>query len=222
MQIQPRLLNLGKNPHGRDFVIGDMHGCVSALLAQLQALTFNPRGDRVICVGDLVNRGPESVQALALLSEPWFFAVIGNHEQLLVSAFQEGQPEHHALMLQHGGDWILQQPRQHWDGWFTQIRQLPLAIQLENNQGKTIGIIHADYPLADWGDFHRLTSDDAERAIWAHEPFRQRSPHRVAGLDWLIVGHNVTEQPLQLGNRLYIDRGVYLGNDYQIIDINQL
>src|SRR5690606_24661940 len=106
--------------------------------------------------------------------------------------------------------------------WFTHIRLLRLAIQMENKQGKTIGIIHVDYPLADWADFHRLTSDDCGRAVWVRELLRQRSPNRVAGRDWLIVGHNVNKQPLQLGNRLYIDRGVYLGNDYQIIDINQL
>lgn len=222
MQIQPRLLNLGKNPHGRDFVIGDMHGCVSALLTQLQALGFDRQCDRVICVGDLIDRGPEPEQALALLHEPWFFAVIGNHEHLLVSAFQEGHREHHDLIMQHGGEWILRHPRARWDDWFAQIHALPLGIELENRHGQRIGVIHADYPLADWGDFQRLTAHDAERAIWAREPFRQRSPHRVEGLDWLIVGHNVTEQPLQLGNRLYIDRGVFLGRDYCIVDINQL
>lgn len=77
MLIQPRLLRLGKNAKGRDFVVGDLHGCVPALHAQLQRMGFDKNHDRLICTGDLVDRGPQSPEALALLGEPWFFAEIG-------------------------------------------------------------------------------------------------------------------------------------------------
>lgn len=223
MQIQPRLLKLGVNPQGRDFVVGDIHGCVSALLKQLdEQHQFNPAVDRVICVGDLIDRGPEPTQALALLNEPWFFSVIGNHEHLMVSAFKEHHQEHRDLILQHGGDWVLQQPTELLPIWFAQIEALPLAIELENHKGQRIGVVHADYPLDDWNLFSTLTYEQAERAIWARDKFKQRIEGNIANIDWVIYGHNVTEHELRLGNRFYIDAGVFNNRPYFIKNIDEL
>lgn len=222
MNILPRLLKLGVNPNGRDFVIGDLHGCVSAMHRQLATLNFDYARDRLICVGDLVDRGPEPAEAMALLHEPWFFSVIGNHEQLIYAAFKENHHEHRELILQHGGDWILRKDRSLWDGWFRQIEQLPLGIELENHRGQRIGVIHADYPLASWNAFTSMTAHDAERAIWAREPFRHRTPGNVEGIDFIIYGHNVTDEELHIGNRFYIDAGAYRGCDFFIKNIDQL
>ncbi|MCT7361182.1 metallophosphoesterase [Thalassolituus pacificus] len=222
MLIQPRLLRLGKNPKGRDFVVGDLHGCVPALHAQLQRMGFDKNHDRLICTGDLVDRGPQSPEALALLDEPWFFAVIGNHEQLLYEAFREDNATSRELILLHGGDWILQHDKSLWDDWFRRIEQLPLAIELINRHDESVAVIHADFPLADWQDFDQLDNHLAERAIWAREPFKQQTPGNIAGIDWIIYGHNVTEHELRIGNRLYIDAGAFLARDFIIKDIDQL
>ena len=78
--LRPELLRLPKNESGRDFVVGDIHGYVSRLMQQLDVVGFNPLTDRVICTGDLIDRGPESADALNLLDEDWFYSVMGNHE----------------------------------------------------------------------------------------------------------------------------------------------
>lgn len=41
----------------------------------------------MLSVGDLVDRGPDSIGCLKLLEAPWFHAVMGNHEQLLLNYF---------------------------------------------------------------------------------------------------------------------------------------
>ena len=41
---------------------------------------FDPVGDRLFSVGDLIDRGPESEESLAWTGNPWFYAVQGNHE----------------------------------------------------------------------------------------------------------------------------------------------
>lgn len=222
MIITPRLLQLAVNPHGRDFVIGDLHGCVSAMHRQLATLNFDYAHDRLICAGDLVDRGPESAEAMALLHEPWFFSVIGNHEQLIYEGFCEELIASRELILQHGGDWILQHERSLWSGWFKQIEQLPLGIELTNHKGQRIGVIHADYPLTSWNDFTSMSDHDAHRAIWAREPFRQQQSGSIADIDFIIYGHNVTDGELHIGNRFYIDAGAYLGNDFFIKDIDLL
>ena len=221
MNIQPRLLKLGLNTTGRDFVIGDIHGCVQAMQRQLNRLGFDYHADRLICVGDLIDRGPDSHHAFALLDEDWFFSVIGNHEHLFVSGMEEHHPEHREVFLSNGGEWVLDY-REQWPEWFRRIRELPLGIELENRHGERIGVIHADYPRPHWQDFSHMSWHDAERAIWAREAFRYRHDHRVAGIDWLIYGHNVTGHELRLGNRIYIDAGAYLGRDFIIKDINNL
>lgn len=67
----------------RTLVIGDVHGCVDELDRLLER--FAPaRGDEVVLVGDLVNKGPESVAVIRRCREIGARAVLGNHDDLLL------------------------------------------------------------------------------------------------------------------------------------------
>lgn len=67
------VLRLPRNERGRDLLVGDVHGQFSGLRAALERVGFNPdAGDRLISVGDLVDRGPESDAAIDWLAYPWF------------------------------------------------------------------------------------------------------------------------------------------------------
>lgn len=68
------------NALGHDFVVGDIHGKRRQLLDKLDALGFDPSKDRVFCTGDLIDRSPDSFDALKLLHEHWFHFVRGNHD----------------------------------------------------------------------------------------------------------------------------------------------
>ncbi|ABI56403.1 metallophosphoesterase [Alkalilimnicola ehrlichii MLHE-1] len=75
---------LPPNHQRRDWVVGDLHGCRSLLNEGLQRVDFNPEGgDRLLCVGDLTDRGPESVACLELLLASWFHSVRGNHDDMI-------------------------------------------------------------------------------------------------------------------------------------------
>ena len=63
------------NLAGRDFVVGDVHGCFTKLQAKLDELAFAPEVDRLFSVGDLVDRGQESELAYEWLSKPWFIRI---------------------------------------------------------------------------------------------------------------------------------------------------
>lgn len=58
------------NTRGRDFAVGDIHGAFEALQHALEAIGFDTEIDRLFCVGDLVDLGPESHQVLAWLGKP--------------------------------------------------------------------------------------------------------------------------------------------------------
>lgn len=67
-------------PPRRRIFIGDVHGCREELEALLEAVRYDPAGDALHPVGDLVNRGPDSVGALRVCREAGMEPVLGNHE----------------------------------------------------------------------------------------------------------------------------------------------
>ena len=71
----------GLNKAGRDLVVGDVHGCFRTLDRALSELDFDSGVDRLFGVGDLVNRGPYSDEALAWLEDRFDAVTLGNHER---------------------------------------------------------------------------------------------------------------------------------------------
>src|SRR5690554_2020567 len=99
------LLKLPKNTQGRDFVIGDIHGNFSGVKVELEKLNFNTKCDRLISVGDLVDRGPESHHVLDWLDYDWFYAVCGNHEDMAIR-FPKGNMDESNYAI-NGGLWFI-------------------------------------------------------------------------------------------------------------------
>lgn len=81
------------------YAIGDIQGCFTALTQLLAKIQFNPSQDRLWLVGDLVNRGPDSVQVLqwAMGLGERVVTVLGNHDLHLL-AVSEG------FVAAHRGD----------------------------------------------------------------------------------------------------------------------
>ncbi|MBX3191954.1 MAG: metallophosphoesterase [Labilithrix sp.] len=67
----------------RTIIVGDVHGCRAELEALLDRVAFSS-GDRLIFVGDLVARGPDSLGVLDVVRRTGAIVVRGNHEQKLI------------------------------------------------------------------------------------------------------------------------------------------
>ena len=69
----------------RTIIIGDVHGCYSELETLISKVDFKPSQDRLIFVGDLINRGPNSRAVLEYVRSLGAESVIGNHELAFLS-----------------------------------------------------------------------------------------------------------------------------------------
>jgi hypothetical protein len=70
---------------GRTLIVGDVQGCKDELDALLDSVAFVPRLDRLVLVGDVVARGPDSRGALRRVIGLGASMVRGNHEQRLLA-----------------------------------------------------------------------------------------------------------------------------------------
>lgn len=73
-------LNLDKPDH-RVFFVGDIHGSLKQLNKLLDKLDYDEQKDVFVHVGDLVAKGPKSVEALELMRKYNVRGVRGNHDQ---------------------------------------------------------------------------------------------------------------------------------------------
>lgn len=107
------------------YLIGDVQGCDGPLQRLLDTLDFSPSRDTLVLLGDLVNRGPDSLAVLRRLMalDGAAEGLLGNHDLHLLAVAQGVRRPHRSDTL----DGILQAPDRepllHW------LRQRPLALQ---------------------------------------------------------------------------------------------
>ncbi|OZJ02894.1 hypothetical protein BZG36_04925 [Bifiguratus adelaidae] len=68
----------------RLWVIGDVHGCLDELNALLVKMQYEPSNDQLIFTGDLVGKGPKSVQVVQRVQELNGLTVRGNHDDKVI------------------------------------------------------------------------------------------------------------------------------------------
>lgn len=113
------------------YAIGDVQGCFDELQALLAKLRFG-KGDRLWFVGDLVNRGPRSVDVLRFVRElgDRAITVLGNHDLHLVTqheGFERSRKDDtfsDVLAAKDRGqlvDWLRTRPMMHVEGGYAMV-----------------------------------------------------------------------------------------------------
>ena len=179
------------------WVIGDVHGYRQEFEMLLEALNLS-KGDMVLCVGDLVDRGADSHGTLAIVSESeQIFSLKGNHE-LIMSEALGGDSDREAFWLNKiGGRATLESMpgesnKEKWNNaiaWLDFTDALPTEVVIDRFR-----ICHSGYrvniPLEEHSDEDRLKSREAFLATRPLDELRQ-----------VIAGHT----PVQMLSRFGIE-----------------
>ncbi len=207
------ILSLENNQQGRDFVVGDIHGMFNVFDKLLEKVKFNHDIDRVISVGDLIDRGPESHRVLEYIDQPWFFSIMGNHEQMCLEAATD-DATYRNWVNRNGGAW--------WDS-VDELKQqairkafsaLPTVAEIATDNGK-IGVVHADISArVGWHGFTKNIAEDKNLrhfAVWSRARFDRYKAigdkEKVHGVKLVVVGHTPIPACLDAGNVRFIDTG---------------
>jgi bis(5'-nucleosyl)-tetraphosphatase (symmetrical) len=109
------------------YLVGDIQGCAAALDELLATIQFSPSRDHLVVLGDLVNRGPDSLAVLERLHDLGNAAtcLLGNHDLHLLAVAHGVRPPHRSDTLND----VLRSPRR--EKWLAWLRGLPLACRSE-------------------------------------------------------------------------------------------
>lgn len=212
-----------QNSVGRDFVVGDIHGCIKEFDSLLKAIQFNKDIDRMFSVGDLIDRGPDSVSCAGLMYEPWFYSNRANHEQMMIDALlynctgvvvgpsHRERAEHWNM---NGGSWHHQVDLQLLKVLAEDFNKAPFVIVVGEGDNR-INIVHAEIIAADDKDIDKWFNDNQIQPSWQLNELIWGRSHiynpsaRSTNLSLTIVGHTPQISPVyHYGvNHLYIDTG---------------
>lgn len=195
------------------FVIGDVHGCCHTLAELLTH--WSPATERLIQVGDLVDRGrhiPQTVELARSLSEKYGDQAIflkGNHEQGMIRHLGPAGPYKpwldwggRSTMLQYSAQRELQEPHVAW------LAERPLFWKNEHVLVSHAGVAKVLAPLSE---------DNPDGILW------RRGPLLNLGI-MQVVGHTPTEDGKPRFDAesltLYIDTGAYHGRNLTAVRLS--
>lgn len=213
-------------------IIGDVHGCFEELVELLLKLGYeidetkkskygykvkNPRGRRVVFVGDICDRGPQIVKSfrlvMTMVEENQALMILGNHEAKLIKKLN-GRHVQVTHGLENTMEELEKEPKAFVDEVHRFLEQLP--IQLVLDQGRLI-VAHAGLPEK----YHGKSAPSITRFALYGDVSGKRDEHGLPiRRDWslnyrgdaiVVYGHVPREEPYISNNTYGIDTGCVFG-----------
>lgn len=204
----------------RVFIVGDIHGCLRMLQRLMKKITWEPRRDQLIFLGDYIDRGEDSKGVVDYLldlrrNSPNVRFIMGNHEVMLLD-YLAGRNQD--LYLANAGYTTLKSymrarpvregpliPSEHMDFYHS----LKTYIEIEDYY-----VVHAGFRPG-----VGLEDQTLEDMVWIREPFI------YSGYDFgkrVIFGHTPFQRPLVMENKFGLDTGAVYGNRLTCLELPQV
>jgi serine/threonine protein phosphatase 1 len=204
----------------RTFIVGDIHGCLDPLKRLMDKIDWRPDRDRLIFLGDYVDRGRDSHGVIDYILDIMkrssaVECLLGNHENILID-FLEGRD--YVTFFLNGGAATLNSyrlnqqtqgeplvPEEH----LSFLKSLHKWIEMDDYY-----VVHAGFrPGVDVGD------QTLEDLLWIREPFIF-SNHDFGKK--VIFGHTPFSEPLVMDNKIGLDTGAVYGNKLTCLELPEL
>lgn len=194
--------------NGRLIAIGDIHGC-HAELAEMFDRLQPQRDDRIVLLGDLINRGPDSCRVLDLARAHRCISLMGNHELRLLKYRRTGDRKY---AKEHDLDTFAKLRTQDW----TYIENLPLTF--EEPELNTVFVHGGFLPDQPWQKQPaevvtriQVVTADGRPAKRSAAPGAPVWADLWNGPPFVIYGHTPREEVYKLKWSAGIDTGCVLG-----------
>lgn len=209
-----------KNEIGRDFIVGDLHGCREEFDKLLEFVNFDKTKDRCFSVGDLIDRGKDSVGCLQLIYEKWFHAVRGNHEQMMIETLLYGGDKY--VWVINGGNWYQFEDMDLMKQLAHKANELPYVITIDG----ICNIVHAEIisnangDIATQKDIESYNFNDTNEVamVWCRS-----LSEGYASIDTdahlTVCGHTPMQLPSIYENHFNIDTGAVYKHSLTLLQV---
>jgi serine/threonine protein phosphatase 1 len=199
------------------FIIGDVHGCLPMLQKMMNKIDWRPEKDRLIFLGDFVDRGEDSCGVIDFVLDisrrsPMVECLLGNHEHVLLDFLSGRNP---ATFFLNGGTATLNSYR------FGQERFGDLRIP-----GEHIEFMKSFQKWIELDDYYivhagfrpgvELEEQNLEDLLWIRDSFIFSDFHFGKRV---IFGHTPFSQPLIMANKIGLDTGAVYGNKLTCLEL---
>lgn len=210
-------------PGERVYAVGDIHGCSTLFAALIEAIEADDEAraqaqTSVILLGDLVDRGPQSAEVIAMARDLGkrrkLRILMGNHEEMLLDALENEEIFKHFLRF-GGRETILSYPvdpdryhRAELAEAHALMREVIPEADIEFIRGFEDRIEIGDFLFVHAGIRPGIPLDQQKTADlrWIRDPFLT---HRESFGPVVVHGHTIFDTPRIDPNRISIDTGAY-------------
>lgn len=184
--------------HPRTLLIGDVHGCLDELRQLLQLAALGAE-DRVVLLGDVVAKGPDSLGVVDFVRERGFEVLLGNHESHVLRAWDG---EHAEIKEGLGTEGLA------WMGTLPLALQLPEHNVIAVHAGMVPGISLEAQARENLLTMRSIREDgSASKRVYEGVPWAQR----WSGPEHVVFGHDAIRGLQQLPLATGLDTGCAYG-----------
>ena len=200
----------------RTLIIGDIHGCLELLKRLMDRVKWQPDQDRLIFLGDYIDRGPDSKGVIDFLLQLMCESekvqcLMGNHESMFldflsgvdISTFLINGGEDTLRSYYFDGETIIPPEHVHF------LKNLQIFLELQDYCTVHAGLMPG----------LRIKDQSIDDMIWIREPFI------YSKYDFgkkIIFGHTVFYDPLVMDNKIGLDTGAVYGNKLTCLELPDL
>lgn len=190
----------------RIFFVGDVHGCFDELQILLKKAEYNAHYHRLILLGDLINKGPDSFKVLSWVREQKITALLGNHEWKFIKSIEEhlSLPPLLEKLKKTIGDKLTE--------WLSWIKSWPVYMEKEDFLAVHGGLVPGEHPSQSrTEDLINIRYWDKKEGSMADDPVYPAWHDLYTGSKLVIYAHWARQGLKIKQNSIGLDTGCVYG-----------